>query len=270
MEIIDIDSDEEETSLPSNPILIEDLFSLTLKESDYSRLEPETYLNDNLIDFFLNLYIANNSKFYAFNSFFYHTYTQQGYEKVKKWFTKSKIFSKQYWLIPIAQNDHWVLLVIMYPLHAFTKKSPQSAMLLFDSLDCNALDPKQQMEKFMQKEWRNLGKIPLKIDIPLYLLKLPLQNNQWDCGLFVLEYAERFIKNPKVFNPQPAKSFSNWFDIEELENKRYLLKNIILQIHEGVPLNQLSNEVFLYLKDPDPPAEPKSTKRLRSRPYRFD
>ena len=117
MEVIDIDSESDQNEPIVDPIMIKGMYSVTIKESDYRRLDPEVYLNDNLIDFFLNYILHKKTKtFHIFNSFFFPTYVEQGFEKVRKWFAKVDLFKKKYWVIPIAANEHWVLIIITNPI----------------------------------------------------------------------------------------------------------------------------------------------------------
>jgi Protease, Ulp1 family len=72
MEVIDIDSESDQNEPIVDPIMIKGMYSVTIKESDYRRLDPEVYLNDNLIDFFLNYILHKKTKtFHIFNSFFF-------------------------------------------------------------------------------------------------------------------------------------------------------------------------------------------------------
>lgn len=45
----------------------------------------------------------------------------------------------------------------------------------------------------------------------LYLFQLPQQENFYDCGLFLLHYVERFLKEAPInFNPAKITKFSNF------------------------------------------------------------
>ena len=77
--------------------------------------------------------------------------------------------------------EHWVLVIITNPSHAFTNEDPPSTMLFFDSLDLQTFDPKIALEDYMRNEWVARGNPDKEISVPLYFLSLPLQDNQWDC-----------------------------------------------------------------------------------------
>ncbi|OMJ81239.1 hypothetical protein SteCoe_18357 [Stentor coeruleus] len=249
-EVIDILSDSEdlisEESL--DPIIIKNKFSVTLKESDYSKLNKGVYINDNIVDFILNAYISTKSKnFHAFNCFFYLTYEEHGFDKIQKWYKSVDIFSKKYWLIPIAIMDHWLLVIIANPKNALTKKNPPSQMLLFDSMNSKVLNPQKLLEKYIKSEWKQrTGQDVDDIDIPLYFLKLPQQENLYDCGIYMLEYANEFIKRPRYFC-NPNKDYTLIFEQLMIEDNRDKIKNFILQIAEGVNIYNVKQKVYLMI-----------------------
>jgi Ulp1 family protease len=63
---------------------------------------------------------------------------------------------------------------------------------------------------------------------------VPRQNNFSDCGCFLLEYAERFLKGPpyEIFNQILAKKdspegFSGWFAPSDATNRRKKIESLI-------------------------------------------
>jgi Ulp1 family protease len=85
---------------------------------DMYKLYPETWLNDEIINFYMVLLMdraATNSNsnifpaIHCFNTFFCSTLREQGYDKVKRWTKKVDIFAKDLLLIPINQSYHWTL-----------------------------------------------------------------------------------------------------------------------------------------------------------------
>lgn len=250
-DLINLDSESE--SQPDNyyktqKIILDNCFSVTIKQSDYQRLDPEVYLNDNLIDFFLAFFIHKKKSFHAFNSFFFKTFSESGFGSVQKWFKSTDLFSKKYWLIPVARMEHWMLIVVTNPKNVFIKKKPLSTILFFDSLDFQNFNPKSEIQSFMEQLWKaGTGKEEL-VEVPIYMLKLPLQNNLWDCGVFLLKYAEVFVKDPKVFS-KPDEFFEDLFRVEEMAEYRWLLKNAILEIKEGADICQVAEKVVLRIRD---------------------
>jgi hypothetical protein len=115
---------------------------MTIRVGDYERLEPVEYLNDTLIDFWMQWYVrahamrslikcfmsilpfshrrftrhADRSKVHLFSSHFY-TALRKKSPDIAKW-TRNKginIFEKQLIFIPINQTLHWSLCVVVNP-----------------------------------------------------------------------------------------------------------------------------------------------------------
>jgi len=229
----DLDSSFEEISLlyPSDS-----LNQIHIKQADLDRLEPEEFLNDTIVDFALRFYIdtLGNQKFYAFNSFFYKALSQNGYAKVMSWNSKINIFEKDYLLIPIFGEEHWSLAVVCYPLHLFFARSPQPALLYFDSLGLSNAQVKCLIVEFLLCEWSSkLGCVPeLVQDLGLFFPKVPKQDNCSDCGVFLIEYSKFFIENPHYFDQVEGqvKDCPEMFSQETIENSRQVLKSKILNI----------------------------------------
>ncbi|CAG9324029.1 unnamed protein product [Blepharisma stoltei] len=228
---------------------------IPIKESDYSRLNPKQYLNDNVVDFFL-LYFLNESErksIHVFNSFFYKTLENDGYEKIAKWVNEKEIFDKDYWVIPLAINNHWVLLVVCYPKCIFLKnrkgKQKRPQILLFDSLNIIEEDLGENVRYFIANAWATLNnedycEIPEK-EVPLIAVRVPQQENLFDCGVYLIFFAKVFMRAPTKFDSaNTKKDFSDLFKIEEIERGRWELKNIINQYSSGERVNKGVN-IFL-------------------------
>ncbi|KAI9807097.1 MAG: hypothetical protein M1825_005814 [Sarcosagium campestre] len=93
--------------------------------TDLPRLEPGTFLNDNIISFYLR-YLEHSfeqhnarhrRKVYFFNTFFYASLTGSNkkpinYEAVEKWTSKIDLFSYDYVVVPVNEQTHWYLAII--------------------------------------------------------------------------------------------------------------------------------------------------------------
>jgi Ulp1 family protease len=68
--------------------------------------------------------------------------------------------------------------------------------------------------------------------------RVPGQSNDWDCGLFVLHYAELFARDPthlidKVVSKDRVqrKSLEHWFDAADVQtNKRAFIRDKLNQL----------------------------------------
>ena len=249
-EVINLDSDTEfkqEELNTKDEIIINNRYSITIRKSDYDRLDQGTYLNDNLIDFFLNHFTADNKNYFVFNSFFYSTLTECSFEKVHKWFKSTDLFNFKYWIIPIAQNEHWILVIVTKPRQAFKFMSSASKIILFDSLDSRYFNPQKEIECFMREEWNARYGEDVQIRLPIYFLTLPLQNNSFDCGVFLLKYAHEFIKNPNKFHDLDS-DFCDLFSQSEMSEQRYYLKSLILDISDGIATMKSCEKICSFIR----------------------
>ncbi|CAF0933386.1 unnamed protein product [Adineta ricciae] len=102
-----------------------------LSSDDLHCLNEGEFLNDNIIDFYLQyiyyekLSNEDRQRTYLFNSFFYKRLTQKDkrdnpdisvaerrYNRVKRWLRDVDLFAKTYIIVPINQNAHWYIVLI--------------------------------------------------------------------------------------------------------------------------------------------------------------
>lgn len=106
----------------------EGIGAVTLLESDLRRLDDGELLNDTVIEFAMKLMHEDIRKrdpqladsIYIFNTFFYKILTESkdmgsSYNKVRKWTSKIDLFSKKYIVVPINEDLHWYLALIINP-----------------------------------------------------------------------------------------------------------------------------------------------------------
>ncbi len=92
---------------------------ITFQQPDLDTLKPCTYVNDNVIDFWL-LWVSRNdahitSKVQIFTSHFYTKLTEEGVEYVARWHENRKldILNKKILMLPINLQSHWSLCVVI-------------------------------------------------------------------------------------------------------------------------------------------------------------
>jgi len=198
-------------------------------------------------------------------------YTQEPfsetYQKVlKKWTKDIDIFSKDFLFIPLIKDSHWFLVIICYignliPEHSNGHSKPHNhasediphkpTIIFMDSL--NQYVPRNEISKTISKylscelkEKRNMsGEInPIVLD-ELYP-KVPQQQNYYDCGLFVLEYIEKFLAEPEHnFNliRNDSRALARWFEPSSLETKRAKIRQIILNFLNPEDARKLEAEL---------------------------
>ncbi|KAI8090220.1 Senp1 mutant in complex with sumo-1 [Gilbertella persicaria] len=160
---------------------------------DIYRLYPETWLNDEIVNFYFELISDRASKadnlpqIHCFNTFFCSTLRDQGYNKVRRWTKRVDIFSKDLVLVPINQSYHWVLGVM---------DMKHKKVTVYDSLHGNHDNTLELFLDYLEKEHLDKKKTPIdtsdwKKETPK---DIPRQENMSDCGAFTCTFAERLSR----------------------------------------------------------------------------
>lgn len=142
-------------------------FAVTLLRTDLDRLRENEYLNDTLIEFglrFLQEHIKTRDpalaqQIYVFNTFFYQKLTEyrdrsKSFEQVRKWtnrvnmyvYERSPRFEKRYIVIPIHENMHWYLAIVVNPQMILRKRPPEHSLSSGFQLRRSARRPSEGLE----------------------------------------------------------------------------------------------------------------------------
>ncbi|KAJ5800127.1 uncharacterized protein N7518_002195 [Penicillium psychrosexuale] len=158
-------------------------------------IRPEAWLNDEIINAYLGLLVhylrqshgnlgpSDRPLFHTFNTFFYSTLRDKGYEGVKRWATRAKIggqglLNVDTVFIPVHESSHWTLMVI---------RPADRTIEYFDSLGSRGQrqvkNVKQWLRgelgpKYKDEEWTVLPSVSSQ------------QDNGSDCGVFLLTNAK--------------------------------------------------------------------------------
>jgi len=236
---------------------------------DLEYLEPEEFLNDTIIDFALRWYSKEKSwgdhqqNFHVFSSFFYTRLSQESTKDcsaVGKW--AKDIFKKDFLLIPINQHLHWTLAIVCYAGQVAQKSTRKPGDGAVDMFDHEASDDEEDMcspcilyldslggagTRLMRHIYKYLNYMlaletkhdmstpyPLVFKpktLPCKKAKVPEQENSYDCGLFVLEYAKRLMKLDfaKTVRELVAEGKPNWFSPSKPGESRQELRDEILK-----------------------------------------
>ncbi|XP_035291076.1 sentrin-specific protease 3a [Anguilla anguilla] len=154
-----------------------------LTMDDLSTLYGQNWLNDQVMNMYGDLVMDSvPEKVHFFNSFFYDKLRTKGYDGVKRWTKNVDIFQKELLLIPIHLEVHWSLVCVDVPRRAITYFDSQRTL--------NRRCPKH-IAKYLQAEAvKKEQKDFLTGWKGFFKMNVARQNNDSDCGAFVLQYCK--------------------------------------------------------------------------------
>ncbi|CAB9506597.1 Sentrin-specific protease 7 [Seminavis robusta] len=206
---------------------------LTVRVRDVERLNPGVFLNDTLIDFWIQWITRkahqdpSGDMVHCFSSHFFTTLDDEGPDAVTKWTARRNIdiFKKKFIFIPINEALHWSLCVVVNPGSVLEEADdqPMACMIFLDSLKAHSKSKvSKTVRKWLTSEWKRLkpdsdNKDPfLKLKrFPLLSPEIPYQNNSWDCGVFVCRYAYSMY----ALRGQPFNRGNQWFAKNLIDNE---------------------------------------------------
>ncbi|XP_028266776.1 sentrin-specific protease 1 [Parambassis ranga] len=173
-------------------------FGLSLTRKDLQTLSNLNWLNDEVINFYMNLLVERSKdpklpSVNTFNTFFYPKLRSSGYSAVRRWTKKMDIFSKDILLVPIHLGVHWCLSVV-----DFRRK----AIMYFDSMGGNNDEACNTLFDYLQQESKD--KKGKELDTSGWTLhskkrnEIPQQMNGSDCGMFTCKYADYITKDKPI------------------------------------------------------------------------
>lgn len=222
---------------------------------DMESLAPEAYLSSTIMNFYIR-YLqktkphADVNEYHFFNTYFYQKLKEAvlskqnekeaSFVRLRRWWKGVNIFEKAYIFLPIHEDLHWSLVIICIP----DKEDQLGPILLhLDSLGLHCSKSLfATIRKFLVEEWKFLrqGEVPaLPISDKIWenlprridenIIQVPQQRNEYDCGLFVLFFMERFID--EVHRRLKKKDFTmfgrRWFKPEEASCLRMKIRRIL-------------------------------------------
>ncbi|KAM1759942.1 hypothetical protein ACFX12_002870 [Malus domestica] len=246
--------------------------AVSISKRDLELLQPEKFINDTVVDFYIQylkskIQPEEKHRFHFFNSFFFRKLAdldkdqssacegKAAFQGVHKWTRKVNVFEKDYIFIPVNYSLHWSLIVICHPGEVFVLSnyladekieslSKVPCILHMDSIKGSHRGLEKLVQRYLCEEWKERHGDTSEDDYSKFLhlrfvaLKLPQQENSYDCGLFLLHYVECFLEEAPVnFSPLEITKSSkfltkNWFRPEEASAKRSHIKKLICEILE--------------------------------------
>lgn len=218
---------------------------------DLNLIRSPHHLNDTIISFFMQFHLDNHvepelrSKIHVFNNFFYSkikslkakqdqnsTATGDTFRCASKWVKGVEIFNKDFLIMPICEKEHWYLVIICYPSKQGNGKKASltldkdlyepAVIVLNSSINNHAPKVKKALNQFLCHQWKTERGTERtfaihnakKNGIRLLFADVPQQRNNYNCGVFILNYFYCFLRNPReaylrMFRRQDMR---NWFE----------------------------------------------------------
>ncbi|XP_057637891.1 sentrin-specific protease 2-like [Chionomys nivalis] len=183
-------------------------FKLHITRGDIQTLEPGEWLNDEVINFYMNLLVKRSEKesypaLHVFSTFFYPKLKHGGYSAVKRWTRAMDLFEKEIILVPIHQNAHWSLIEI---------DLRKQSIIYYDSMGHTGQSICETIFQYLQNESktrRNMELNPLEWkQYSMTSEEIPQQLNGSDCGVFTCKYADYISRDqPATFSQQHMPIF---------------------------------------------------------------
>ncbi|KAF8692174.1 hypothetical protein HU200_039776 [Digitaria exilis] len=228
--------------------------AVELTSSDINCLDPGAYLSSPVINYYIQKIKRTTlhsedcrNKFYIFNTYFYGKLEEAlgrlgDFSKLRRWWKGVNIFHQAYIILPIHGTAHWSLVIICMP----AKESISGPIILhLDSLGMHRSSKiLNTVGSYLEEEWRHLKKNPSPDtsvsettweDLPSTIHKakvqVPQQTNAYDCGIFMLYYIERFIREaPERLTIDKVDMFScSWFKPEDASELRQRIRDLLLE-----------------------------------------
>ncbi|XP_060111795.1 sentrin-specific protease 3 [Heteronotia binoei] len=172
--------------MPGNAVLR--TFRVTYKRhvltmDDLQTLYGPNWLNDQVMNMYGDLVMDTvPEKVHFFNSFFYDKLRTKGYEGVKRWTKNVDIFNKELLLIPIHLEVHWSLICVEVKKKKITYLDSQRTL--------NRRCPKH-ICRYLQAEAEKKNRPDFRDGWKgVFQMNIARQNNDSDCGAFVLQYSK--------------------------------------------------------------------------------
>ncbi|KAI8612855.1 hypothetical protein BC830DRAFT_1161778 [Chytriomyces sp. MP71] len=198
-------------------------FSVDLTREDIRTLDPKTWLNDEIINFYGQLMMDRAKrnpdqypKIHFFNTFFYET-LKKGYAGVRRWTKKFDLFSLDYVIIPVHMGMHWCCSVINFRLKRIE---------YYDSLYGGNALLFRLYRGYLQAESQDKRKKPFDFDEWTdYCPKdIPGQENGHDCGVFTCMFAEYASRGADFDFAQRHMSYLRQRMVYEICTKKLLVQ----------------------------------------------
>ncbi|MCO5564998.1 hypothetical protein L7F22_018668 [Adiantum nelumboides] len=243
--------------------------AVEVQQSDLKHLDPYEFLNDTVIDFYIKYlqrpeFLSQEKKenFYFFNTFFFKklllekrkkTKGSSYYSELRKWTKGVNIFEKKYLLVPVHDCAHWSLAIICFATNPQERNEVLPYILHLDSMREGHLSKEvfHVLSRYIEAEWIHIRGLDANDENCTTVLKefvskrveVPLQQNAWDCGLFLLYFIECFLRDADdIFEPHSLDSMfgRQWFKPQEASALRKRIRSVLENL-----MQELNDEIMM-------------------------
>lgn len=198
---------------------------IDISKYDILTLRPDTWINDNIINFYLNMLVERSAhttnqglpKVHTFHTFFAPKLMKHGYEGVQKWTKNVDIFCNDLILVPVfIESVHWCMAII----NMHSKK-----ISYYDSLGSLNFPLLVALEDYLRNEQLTKCNVEIKAHewSKEHVTNFPQQENSNDCGVFSCMAAEFVCRNRNITFTQKNVSYFREKMILEIVTGKLLL-----------------------------------------------
>lgn len=221
---------------------------ICITENDLQCLNSHEYINDNIINFWLQymrdtlLDYSQKKRVHICDTHFIPGLREE--EDPHHFRRRTKDFQKDFVIIPVNVDNHWLLITWEYPGHAFNKKKFnelifRSRLRFYDSMGKKYLpdvkmEIKEKLIAMMRKAILLVKGEPIA-DNPQVAVcheSVEQQPNSFDCGVHLLTNAEWFILSTGDISYDYIKPNEDVVLLKTSEAKRADIKKLILTLGE--------------------------------------
>ena len=167
-----------------------------LKGVDIKTLAAERLLNDYVIDAYMAMITRRGGQnglptVYSFPTYFYPRLAAGGFDIVRNWSRGFDIFAVDIIFFPIHTPGHWSLVAVDFK---------HSSIHYYDSLHVQSRADRslRLVQGYLYDEYQDKKQIPLHTAFfASSPVSTPQQNNRFDCGAFLCQFAERISRRAK-------------------------------------------------------------------------
>ena len=161
---------------------------------DLACLFSPNWLNDEVINQYMKLLNSVDNEVFMFTTYFYNTFSTRGFEAVENYYRRYNIFSYKTILIPVHHRRHWFLITyngdklesydpLIYPGETLEESYQLHLQILTDIKD-------KYWKQLFQKYDKPFNEPSIIVHLPP---TIPLQDNGYDCGVFLLSFAKCIV-----------------------------------------------------------------------------